>query len=62
MQPTRYSTGTKWKPIVGYSRAVRVGNRIWISGTTATDENGTVAGPGNPYAQTIQAIKNIGTA
>jgi enamine deaminase RidA (YjgF/YER057c/UK114 family) len=62
MQPTRYSTGTKWEPIVGYSRAVRAGNRIWISGTTATDENGTVVGPGNPYIQTIQSIKNIETA
>lgn len=62
MQPTRYSTGTKWEPIVGYSRALRVGNSIWISGTTATNENGTVAGPGNPYIQTIQAIKNIETA
>ena len=62
MQPTRYSTGTKWEPIVGYSRAVRVGNSIWISGTTATDETGSIVGPGDPYKQTIQAIKNIETA
>jgi len=61
-QPTRYSTGTKWEPIVGYSRAVRFGNHIWISGTTATDENGAVVGLGDPYIQTIQAIKNIETA
>jgi len=47
---------------VGYSRAVRFGNHIWISGTTATDENGAVVGPGDPYIQTIQAIKNIETA
>lgn len=62
MQPTRYSTGTKWEPIVGYSRAVRVGNSIWISGTTATDESGSIVGPGDPYKQTIQTIKNIETA
>lgn len=62
MQPTRYSTGTKWEPIVGYSRAVRVGNNIWISGTTATDESGSIVGPGDSYQQTIQTIKNIETA
>lgn len=62
MQPTRYSTESKWEPIVGYSRAVRVGNSIWVSGTTATDDRGTIVGPGNLYQQTIQAIKNIETA
>ena len=60
--PTRYATGSKWEPVVGYSRAVRVGNRIWVSGTTGTDENGRIAGPGDPYTQTIQAIRNIETA
>jgi len=49
----------KWERIIGYSRAVRVGNRIYVTGTTATDENGNVVGIGDAYAQTIQTIKNI---
>lgn len=56
------ATGTPWEPIVGYSRAVRVGNTIHVSGTTATDEHGQVVGIRDPYIQSIQALKNIESA
>lgn len=56
------SSGAPWESIVGYSHAVKIGSHIYVSGSTAIDSNGKMVGTGDPYAQTVQALKNIETA
>jgi enamine deaminase RidA (YjgF/YER057c/UK114 family) len=59
MKRLRFSSGAPWEPIVGYSRSVRVGPHVFVTGCTAIDASGAVVGKGDPYAQAVQTLKNV---
>lgn len=62
IERTLVSTGTRWEPLVGYSRAIRVGNHVYVSGTTSLDDAGNLVGEGDAHAQTVQVIRRIEAA